>query len=158
MKPKKTLLKGTLLGLLLLFLLIQLVRPEKNNGVADTDKDITHFVQVPDTIRTLLKISCYDCHSNKTDYPWYAEISPANWWLARHIKNGKEDLNFSDFTQYSRRRMKNKLSSIADQVDKREMPLKSYLLVHGSAKLTEGQIKLIKDWADSAKAELDRNK
>jgi hypothetical protein len=153
---KRKLLKRILLGLLIVLVLIQFIRPAKNNGIADTDKDITHFVQVPDTIRSILRTSCYDCHSNHTNYPWYAEISPASLWLANHVKHGKEELNFSDFSQYTPRRQKNKLTSIAEQVEEREMPLKSYLLIHGNARLSAGQIHLIKDWADSAKAELER--
>ena len=155
---KRKLFKRLFLGLLILLVLIQFIRPEKNNGMADSDKDITHFVQVPDTIKTLLKISCYDCHSNHTEYPWYSEISPGNWWLANHIQEGKADLNFSDFAQYSPRRMKNKFKAIADQVEKREMPLKSYLLLHSVARLSDGQIQLIKNWTDSARAEVDRRK
>lgn len=150
--------KKILLGIVIVFVLIQFIRPQKNNGVAETDKDFTHFLFVPDTVRSLLRTSCYDCHSNKTVYPWYAEIAPASWWLANHIKEGKAELNFSDFSQYGRRRMKNKLTSIAEQVEKREMPLPSYVLLHAEAALSEGQIKIIKDWADSAKAEVDRKR
>jgi hypothetical protein len=153
---KRKLLKRILLGLLIMLVLIQFIRPKKNIGIADTDKDIAHFVQVPDTIRNILKTSCYDCHSNHTNYPWYAEISPGSLWLANHIKNGKAELNFSDFSQYTTRRQKNKLNSIAKQVEEREMPLKSYLLLHGNARLSAGQIQLIRDWTDSAKAELER--
>ncbi|MBB1287346.1 heme-binding domain-containing protein [Flavisolibacter sp. BT320] len=143
-----------LLGIVIVFVLIQFIRPQKNNGVAETDKDFTHFLFVPDTVRSLLRTSCYDCHSNKTVYPWYAEIAPASWWLANHIKEGKAELNFSDFSQYSSRRLKTKLNGIGEQVATREMPLKSYLLIHGNAEFSDGQIKIIKDWTDSAKAEL----
>lgn len=155
MKKKKT-LKRIALALLLIFIGIQFIRPQKNNGVADTANDITHFVAVPDTVLRMLKVSCYDCHSNKTDYPWYAQIQPASWWLAGHIKDGKAQLNFSEFSQYSKRRMKTKLNSIGEQVEKREMPLKSYLLIHGNAELNSAQIQIIKNWTDSAKAELER--
>ena len=151
-------LKRIIAGLLVTFILIQLIRPKKNNGMADTNKDITHFVDVPNTIMSILKTSCYDCHSNKTNYPWYAEIAPSSWLLASHVKEGKAELNFSEFSQYSRRRMKSKLSAIAEQVDKREMPLKSYLWLHSTAELNDTQIQQIKVWADSAKAELDRNR
>ena len=78
--------------------------------------------------------------------------------LARHIKRGKKELNFSDFSQYNRRRMKSKLSSIDEQVENRDMPLKSYLLLHRNAGLNDDQIELIKNWTDSAKAELDQKK
>ncbi|HUC82329.1 MAG TPA: heme-binding domain-containing protein [Flavisolibacter sp.] len=150
--------KKILLGLLIVFVLIQFIRPEKNNGIAESDNDYTRFVSVPDTVKNILRTSCYDCHSNKTAYPWYGEVAPFSWWLADHIKNGKAELNFSDFSQYRRRRTKSKLSAIAEQVEKKEMPLKSYLLLHTSAELSEGQVKIIKDWTESAKAEVDRNR
>lgn len=153
---RKIVLRRVALALLVIFIGIQFLRPPKNNGVADNPTDITHFVTVSDTVMRMLQASCYDCHSNKTNYPWYAEIAPASWWLANHVKEGKAELNFSDFSQYTRRRMKNKMSSIADQVRDREMPLKSYLLIHLNAELSDAQVKLITNWADSAKAELDR--
>lgn len=157
MKREKV-LKRIALALVLVFIGMQLIRPQKNDGAADTPNDITHVVTVPDTVMRMLKASCYDCHSNKTNYPWYAEIAPSSWWLANHIREGKAELNFSEFSQYSKRRMKTKLNSIGEQVDKREMPLKSYLLIHGNAKLSDGQIQIIKAWADSAKTEVDRRR
>jgi hypothetical protein len=140
----------------LVFILLQFIRPRKNSGLAATATDITHFVQVPDSVLNILKTSCYDCHSNHTNYPWYSEISPVSLWLANHIKNGKKELNFSDFSQYNRRRMKSKLSSIREQLEEREMPLKSYLLIHRNAALSNGKIKLVIDWTDSAKLEIDQ--
>ena len=145
-----------LIGILILLILIHFIRPERNNGDALGRNDFTHEIPASDTIMGILKVSCFDCHSNHTNYPWYAEISPSSLWLANHIKNGKAELNFSDFSQYTTRRQKNKLNSIAKQVEEREMPLKSYLLLHGNARLSAGQIQLIKDWVDSAKAELER--
>lgn len=153
MKRKK--LAGRIaLAVLLIFIGIQFIRPPKNEGAAEAPSDITHFVTVPDTVKKLLKRSCYDCHSNHTAYPWYARISPASLWLARHIKQGKAELNFTDFAQYSRRRMNTKLSSIADQVEEREMPLKSYLWMHGTARLSDAEVSLISRWTEAAREEL----
>lgn len=155
---KKRLFKRILLAILIVFILLQFIRPAKNVGIPGSDAEIIHFVHVPDTVLSLLKTSCYDCHSNHTNYPWYSQISPVSLLLANHIKQGKKTLNFSDFSQYNRRRIKSKLSSIGEQTVKREMPLKSYLLIHRNAALNDNQIKLIKDWTDSAKAELDQKK
>lgn len=144
------------LAFLVVFAGIQFIRPQKNKDPEDPSTDITHFVTVPDTVMHLLRVSCYDCHSNKTNYPWYAEVAPASWWLAYHIKEGKAELNFSEFSQYSKRRMKSKLSAIANQVKEREMPLKSYMLIHADAKLHSDQVQIIIDWVESAKKELDQ--
>ena len=150
----KKILKGVLIGLLIAFILIQFIRPKKNIGSAEATTDILHVVQVPDTIKKILVFSCYDCHSNNTHYPWYSQIAPSSWWLDNHIKEGKKELNFTEFSKLSPRRMKSKLSAIAEQVEKKEMPLKSYLLIHANAKLSDGQIKLVKNWVDSAKQKL----
>lgn len=156
MQVRKKIFRNVLLALLILFVLLQFIRPARNKGRADGPTDITNFVTVPDTVMGILKRSCYDCHSNHTNYPWYVNVSPASLLLAWHIKNGKAQLNFSDFSIYSRRRMRNKLSSVAEQVEKREMPLKSYLLMHRDARLSDPEIKLIKDWVDAAKNELSQ--
>lgn len=153
----KKILKGILIGLLIALILIQFVRPKKNVGSTVAATDILHVVQMPDTIKKMFELSCYDCHSNNTDYPWYSQIAPFSWWLDNHIKEGKKELNFTEFARLAPRRMLSKLSAIAEQVEKKEMPLNSYLLIHTNAKLNDGQIQLIKSWADSAKQQLRSN-
>ena len=155
---KKNLVKKMSITIFVVFILLQFIRPKKNNGLAETDTDISHFVYVPDTVLRILRTSCFDCHSNRTNYPWYSEISPLNLWLANHIKRGKKELNFSDMSQYTARRVKSKLNSIREQVEKRVMPLRSYLLLHRNATLNDAQIKLIMDWTDRAKTEIDQQR
>lgn len=155
---RRKLFKRILLAILAIFILLQFIRPKKNTGVAATGTDITHFVQVPDTVLSILRTSCFDCHSNHTVYPWYSEISPASLWLGYHIKEGKKELNFSNFSPYNRRRIKSKLTSIREQVEKREMPLKSYLLIHRKAMLNDAKRQLIIDWTDSAKTQIDKRR
>ena len=66
-------------GFLAILVVIQFIRPERNEGAAETDIDVTHFVDVPNNVMTILQSSCYDCYSNRTEYPWYAEINPVGW-------------------------------------------------------------------------------
>jgi hypothetical protein len=106
---------------------------------------------VPSNVKTVLEVACYDCHSNNTRYPWYANIQPGGWWLAHHIKEGKEELNFSDFGSYSRRRQINKLRSIVNSIKDATMPLSSYTLLHQDARLTSEQKALIIAWANKIK-------
>ena len=61
---------------------------------AQTASDITHVAQVPERVQGILKTSCYDCHSNRTVYPWYSKINLVGWWLNHHIEEGKGELNF----------------------------------------------------------------
>jgi len=102
----------------------------------------------------LLQTACYDCHSNHTKYPWYAEVNPVGLWLNSHIKDGKEELNFSEFATYTAKRKAHKLGKISETVEKHDMPLNSYLWIHTEARLTDAQRHMIIQWADSAKAQI----
>jgi hypothetical protein len=108
--------------------------------------DITKTYAVPSNVKAMLEVACYDCHSNYTRYPWYANIQPVGWWLAKHVKDGKEDLNFSEFGSYSLKRQKNKLRSIENSIKDDDMPLTSYTLIHKNARLTNEEKTQITDW------------
>ena len=126
---------------------LQAVRPARNLGAADGPQEVTHRYPVPADVRRLLVAACYDCHSNHTDYPWYANVQPVGWWLASHVTGGRDHLNFSDFGAYGARQAARRLDGIADQVDEGKMPLRSYLWLHPAARLTEAERTKIVDWA-----------
>ena len=105
--------------------------------------------QVPATINNQLQVSCYDCHSNNTDYPWYSKIQPAAWYLEDHIKEGRDELNFNEWDTYSSRRKNSKLRSIIKQIESGEMPLDSYTLIHGGARLDSTAVKEIIGYMES---------
>jgi hypothetical protein len=147
-------MKRILLILLVILVIAQFFQPEKNNGVATAATDITHSVQIPDNVMGMLKKSCYDCHSNHTEYPWYNHITPVNWWLRNHINEGKRELNFTVFNNYSYRRKNKKLEEIEEQVEKHEMPLSSYTLIHTDAKLNDDQRKAIIEWTKTARQQV----
>lgn len=144
--------KKILTGLLIIFLISQFFRPALNNGNAFAATDITHVVPVPDSVMSILKIACYDCHSDKTNYPWYSKITPVNWWLDDHIIEGKAHLNFSRFATYSYKRKAKKLEEVAETVEKHEMPLNSYLWIHKEAKLNEAQKKMLIEWGKNSES------
>ncbi|MGA0558922.1 heme-binding domain-containing protein [Larkinella sp. VNQ87] len=143
-----------LLGLVVILIALQFIRPDRNEGVADTPQDITHAVQVPASVMTSLKTACYNCHSNRTEYPWYANISPVSLWLANHVEEGKEELNFSTFAQYDKKRMDHKLEEVAEEVEEGHMPLPAYTLVHQDAKLHENQKTELIEWVKTERARL----
>lgn len=147
-------LKKILLTLLILLVIAQFIRPPHNDGDAMAATDITHAVAVPDDVMGILKTSCYDCHSNHTKYPWYNNITPVNWWMSNHVKDGKRGLNFTTFTTYSFKKKMHRMDDIAETVQKHEMPLGSYLWIHKDAKLSDEQIKTLVDWANASKQKL----
>jgi len=146
--------KKSLLGLLVLLIAIQFIRQTKNDGSSSSQNDI--LAQHPATaeVRHLLETACYDCHSNHTRYPWYADVQPVGWWLADHIKEGKEHVNFSEFGQLTPKRAARKLQQCADEVTDGGMPLTSYRIVHIDARLTDTQRKALADWFDSVRETL----
>lgn len=144
--------KKILLIVLAGFIVIQLIQPARNTNGQVLPADISKVVFMPENVESLLREACYDCHSNHTRYPWYSYVQPVGWILARHISNGKAELNFSDFGSYSKRRQQSKLKAIADQVKDDEMPLVSYRFMHSEARLSKREKSIIIDWAEEAMA------
>ncbi|MGV9004324.1 heme-binding domain-containing protein [Flavobacterium sp.] len=143
----KKIVKKIGFGLLLVFLLIQFYRPTRNleNSSIDTN-NFTTIYNVPINVKTSLITACYDCHSNTTKYPWYANIQPVSSFLDEHVKDGKKELNFNEFGSYSNRKQKSKLDAISKEIKEGEMPLTSYTLIHQDAKLSQQQKNEIIDW------------
>ena len=135
---------------------IQFIPTTRNQSNEVLETDFTKTFNIPYNIQNLLKNSCYDCHSNNTNYPWYNKIQPIGWLLENHIKDGKKDLNFSEFGIYSKRRQKSKLKSIINQIKKDEMPLYSYTLIHKDAKLSERNKKNLIDWLSKQKDSIEK--
>ena len=148
MASKSKIIKNIGIGLVIVLVVIQFFHPERNESNIVT-YDISTKYPVSDTVKALLKASCYDCHSNHTEYPWYNNIQPVAWWLGHHIDEGKRELNFNTFSSYRIGRQYHKLEKIAKEVNEGEMPINSYTLIHRYAKLDEGQRKLVSDWANS---------
>ncbi len=148
--------KKVLLALLVVFLLIQLVQPARNESGQIMPNDISKTVAVPSDIQGILKKACYDCHSNNTVYPWYAHLQPMHWFMNNHIQSGKAELNFNEFGSYTPRRQQSKLRSIENSLENGSMPLSSYVLIHRNAILTETEKSLLLNWVQNSKDSLNK--
>ena len=153
----KKILKRTFQILLFAFIVIQFFRPTKNKAAGMSNNDISKIYQIPQDVQSILKTSCYDCHSNNTVYPWYAEIQPAAWWLEHHINEGNKELNFSEFASYRIGRQYRKLEEINKEIKEDEMPLDEYLWVHKAAKLNEQQKLLLATWVTALRDTIKAN-
>ena len=127
-------------------LVIQVIPVERNVSTVPPGQSFEKTEKVPANVAAILKVSCYDCHSNNTRYPWYSELQPGAYFMAQHIKEGKEELNLDEFNNYSKRRKKAKIKSIISQIEKDEMPLKSYRMMHGNARLSADEKKELLDF------------
>ncbi len=136
------------------FVGIQFIPTSLNQSDIIPKEDIIQYYNPPEGISAMLKNSCYDCHSNNTAYPWYNKIQPISWLLQGHIDKAKEELNFSNFKTYSKRKQKSKLKSIISQIEDNEMPLKGYVLMHENAKLSDKDKTVLTSWVEKIKDSL----
>lgn len=149
-------IKIGLLVLLAVLIVIQFIQPARNQSVQASTSGIAYAVNVPESVQGILRTSCYDCHSNNTRYPWYARIQPGAWWMASHIDEGKAELNFDDFANYSSRRKLSKLKAIRGSIEDGSMPLPSYTIIHKEAVLSQTDQKVLKDWIELSLVEISK--
>jgi hypothetical protein len=137
----KNIIKILLILSIIILVGIQFIPTKFNKEVVNKTDDFITMYKVPNKIAPKIKMSCYDCHSNNTIYPWYSKVQPMNMLMSLHIEDGKENLNLSEFGAYSDRRKKSKLKSIFNQIKNDEMPLTTYKLLHWDATFTEKEKK-----------------
>ena len=135
---------------------MQFIQPTKNrSGEVISENDISKTYSIPQDLHQTFVTKCYDCHSNNTNYPWYIHIQPIGWWLAAHVHDGKEHLNFSEFKKYPADRAEHKLEEIGEVTREGSMPIKAYTMFHENTELTADDEKKIFDWLDSLNIEVD---
>ena len=140
--------KKILIALIIILIAIQFVKPQRNVSGEDS-RHISKSYSLPDSVDHILQVACYDCHSNKTAYPWYSNVQPIAWWLSHHVNDGKRHVNYSDFTSAKIAVQNHRFEETIEVLDENEMPLKSYtwLGLHPEAKLTQSQKQILVRWA-----------
>ncbi len=141
--------KGVFIVFITAFIAIQFYRPNKNSQKEATYSDFLTTEAAPKAVATLFKNSCYDCHSNKTEYYWYDHISPISWYVDTHVMDGKNELNFSVWRTTDYRTKRVHLSNIITNITEGKMPLSSYTFMHPKTKLSDKQIEQILAWVST---------
>lgn len=150
----KIMLKKIGLVILAIVVILQFFRIDKENPKVIPRKDFITQTNPPEEVKKLITTSCYDCHSNTTKYPWYSNVAPISWWLADHIEEGREELNFSEWADYSLKKKIHKMEECWEMIEEGEMPLESYLITHGDAVLTADEKELLIEWFKSIETSL----
>ena len=150
-------IKKILLAIGVILIIIQFIKPEKNMALGAQPNAISTKYTVPDTVNQLLSVACKDCHSNNTVYPWYSNIQPVAWWLDDHVKEGKRKFNLDEFTTYTLKRQDHKLEELIESQEDHWMPLDSYTWIHRDAALTDAQRKVLVDWANATRKQIQSN-
>ncbi len=148
-------IKKILIVLLISFIVIQFIKPEKNIHPGAEPADISSLYPVPANVDSILSIACKDCHTNNTRYPWYNNFQPAAWYLANHVKDGKRSFNLNEFATYPVARQYDKIGEIKKQLDKGDMPLSSYTLIHRDAILSDAQKKTVINWSENIRQQME---
>jgi acyl-CoA reductase-like NAD-dependent aldehyde dehydrogenase len=125
----------------------QLVRPARTNPSVNPAHTVEAAGRVPPQIASVLRRSCFDCHSNETRWPWYSEVVPMSWGVANHVREGRAAMNFSEWGTYPARKRFALLEKLCDEVREGQMPLASYLWLHRDARLSEAEWKAVCDWS-----------
>jgi hypothetical protein len=142
-------LKWAAIALAVAFAAFQFIRPERTNPPIDETRTIQARTNITPEATAILSRSCNDCHSNLTRWPWYSNVAPVSWFVINHINEGRSEMNFSDWAQYSRREQEDLLRLICREVKSGAMPLKSYLWIHHDATLSSEDAKALCDWANA---------
>ena len=140
-------LKAAAVLLLLLLAGVQFVRPGRVNPPAVVGQSLEEQARLPPEVAGVLERSCMDCHSNRTDWPWYSNVAPASWFVIDHVNHGRRHLNFSEWGRYDRRRAGGLLEGVCETAQTGFMPLDSYTLVHRGARLSPDDVKTLCAWA-----------
>jgi len=151
----KKIIKIFLIFLIIAFVVIQFFRPERTSSEAYEENHITKMMNVPDNVHQILKHSCFDCHSDHTVWPWYSNIAPVSWLVAKDVRNGRAKMNFSQWGKMPGSKREARLEAICEEIKEDGMPLKEYLYLHPEAKLSPDEKDIICRWVDTELKKLE---
>lgn len=140
--------KKIFLGIFILLILLQFLPKGLPSNNSDTSYDLLVNNTIPPNVNSIIKNSCYDCHSNNTSYPWYAHISPVSFLVGSHVKEGREHLNFSEWEQLGKLDKAEALDDLMEEIEDEKMPIKPYLLAHPASALDQTDRTLLINWAE----------
>jgi len=136
-------LKKILIVLVIIVVGIQFIPVDRTNP------PITQEIVAPTNVLSILKTSCYDCHSNETKWPWYSYVAPISFLVAGDVEDGRKRVNFSEWDKYDEKKKEKKMSAMIEAVEAGGMPLPKYLITHPDAEIDSKKLKTLKDWVTS---------
>lgn len=136
----KKLLRLALVAVVVI-VVIQFIPVERTNPPVEAD-----FDGAPD-VAAILRTSCYDCHSNETRWPWYSHVAPTSWLVAHDVEEARQHMNFSRWGTYDASRQATFAEDIWEHVEEGEMPLRTYLIAHPDARLSESAKQTLREWS-----------
>lgn len=137
----KTTVKWLLVLLLAGFAAIQFIPVQRTNPLVRGE------VPAPPEVQTILRRSCYDCHSNLTRWPWYSNVAPASWLIARDVQKGRAEMNFTEWDDVDTKRQVEAMHESWEAVSEGEMPPWFYVGPHPRAQLANEDLTRLRAWS-----------
>ncbi len=138
----------------LAFAALQLVpAPPRTNPPIQADRTIQARLHMTPEAARVLEHACANCHSNATHWPWYSKVAPGSWLLGTHVNNGRQAMNFSDWTPDAARSVATLMAACSNMQSGR-MPPASYRLMHPEARVTPAEVQVFCGWAKQQTAQI----
>ncbi|MDT7542678.1 MAG: hypothetical protein QOE33_2582 [Acidobacteriota bacterium] len=151
----RKILKWSVIAIALLFVVAQFLPTGLGNSPVDQSRTIEARLKVPAPVESILSRSCNDCHTQQTRMPWYSHVAPVSWLLANHVRDGRKQLNFSDWASYDSEEQDILLQNICRLTKRGSMPINSYLYIHRDAKLSQADVQTLCDWSQVERDKLN---
>ncbi len=133
-------------GVALAAVAMQFIQPARTNPRTNSENSFEAEVQPPPEVSAILNRACRDCHSNQTTWPWYSRVSPVSWLLARHVREGRAHINFSDWRGRTAETTNARINDVCTEAKKGEMPPWYYVPLHRQANLSPRDVDTLCSW------------
>jgi hypothetical protein len=110
---------------------------------------------VDPAVLRLLERSCQNCHSERTDWPWYSYVAPVSWLIEKDVSQARTQMNLSRWNEYPTEKQQELLGAIGAAVRNRQMPPPRYTLLHPDTKLSQSEMNDIYLWSRSERHRLN---
>jgi len=135
--------------------IMNLPRVDRTNPPVDPQQGIEAYTRMPANVAAIFRRACQDCHSARTDWPWYSAVAPFHWLMTADVYAARDHMNLSAWSRYTPEEQTDRLIGICEMVAGGKMPLWYYKPAHyPSAWLSDGDKKAVCDWA---KGEVQRS-
>jgi len=145
---KRVPVRWIVVGLVAIFILTQLIRPSRTNPPVIPSRSLEAHVEVPPEVQTVLKRSCYDCHSSSTVWPWYSGVAPVSWYVIHDVNTGRGHVNFQNWeAQINEQEGKEHLGLICKLIRQGEMPPADYRFMHKGTDVSQAETATVCAWS-----------
>ena len=136
-------LKQVALAFVVVVVAAQLIRPERANPATDPTRTIQARVAASSGLVPILDRACGDCHSNRTEWPWYSNVAPVSWLMAYGVREGRAAVNFSEWAAYAPERQRQLLAASCRDARTGKMPDRLWTTLHPEARLSTQDVDTI---------------